>query len=86
MFQRICSGINDFSFDFGSAEHKKKVWARCSQWRGLRAKGAHVRMGRWYDLFEKDLQRGPEEDAIELLVLLYVGMRGSWWPPSGSPR
>eukprot|EP00971_Amphidinium_carterae_P295450 5867830-Amphidinium_carterae.1 len=73
LLDRLAEAFDDDASDYGSSEHQARLWARCKQSDVWRKKSAKVRMGRWYDLFDKEeaLERGHWE--VCFLILLHLG-------------
>ena len=61
------------SEDHLQATHEGIIRAHC-----LLAKGDHVRLGRWMSWF-RELGRRKSDLGIELLLLVYIGIREKWW-------
>eukprot|EP00971_Amphidinium_carterae_P332320 6466426-Amphidinium_carterae.1 len=65
--------------DFGSTEHRARIWQKVVDSKVLRHKTPSVRMGRWFDVFHKyeDIPQGYDE--IVRMVLVYYGMKEGWF-------
>eukprot|EP00971_Amphidinium_carterae_P006625 130519-Amphidinium_carterae.1 len=59
MLDRLAEAFNDQPSDYGSSEHEARLWSRCQQSSVWKNKHAKVRMGRWYDLFDKEADLEP---------------------------
>ena len=64
--------------EFGSIEHMEKVWAWCKGRLLGQSEGDASKLSRWWN-FEVLGRRCLKDRFPNLLVLLWIGSRKSWW-------
>ena len=77
-----CAGIRDA--EYGSPTHEQKLWAWCQhQLLEKAGESDEVKLSRWWS-FEIRSRQGHARWAVDLMLLLWVGMQRRWWRTPGA--